>query len=328
MNLNDIFKGRIEIVNSELKRAVGDKVSPEEFYEPIDYHIFGGGKRVRPILCLLACEAVSGEYKKALPVAASLELIHAFTLAHDDIMDKDTMRRGKETMYAKWGEPLAINAGDGIFAKAYASILNLETPLQVAANAVKAISDSVIEVCEGQAMDLSFEKRDSISKEDYLDMANRKTAALIAASTKAGAIIGNGSEKEISALGVYGRKVGLAFQIWDDYIDFASEKTGKPLGSDIRRGKKTLIVCHSLEFATSDQRKRLKHILNAPVEETGPEMIAEAVEILNSTGSNDYAKEYAENLVEEAKAALNVLKDTDAKSALEQFADFVVSREV
>lgn len=327
MGLNRIFQERVDIVNKELKKVVGDKVEPAEFYEPIEYHIFGGGKRVRPILCLLACEAVSGEYNKALPMAASLELVHAFTLVHDDIMDKDTTRRGKPTIYSKWGEPLAINAGDGIFAKAYASILNLETPLEIAAKAVKALSASIIEVCEGQAMDISFEKKENISKAEYLDMAERKTASLIAAATHTGAIIGGGNDNEINALENYGRKVGLAFQIWDDYIDFASENTGKTYGSDIKKGKKTFIVCHSLEYANANQKKRLQHILKTPVDETGPEMIAEAVEILNTTGSIKYAKEYSEGLIDEAKVALNILEESDAKTALEEFADFVILRE-
>jgi geranylgeranyl diphosphate synthase type I len=321
------FQDKIGEIDTELRDVISGKKDPKEFYEPISYHILGGGKRIRPVLALLACEAISGDYKKALPAAASLELIHAFTLVHDDIMDRDTMRRGKPTVYSEWGEPLAINAGDGIFAKAYESLGRLKTEPEITVKALQELSDAILEVCEGQAIDISFEGREEVSTEEYLEMASKKTAALIESSTKIGAIIGKGTEEQVHALSKYGRDIGLAFQIWDDYIDFASEKTGKTHGSDIKKGKKTFIVCHCLEHAGSDKKTRLLEILNAPIEDTDKVMIAEAVEILNSTGSIGHAKEYAERLVNDAKDSLGALENSEAKNLLEGFADFVVSRE-
>jgi len=313
-----------KLVDREINRVISE-TTPKQLYEPIKYHISAGGKRIRPALCLISCEAVKGKIKDALPIAAALEMIHGFSLIQDDIEDRDEIRRGKPTVWKNWGDALAINAGDGLFTKAFESVANLKH--KNANDALKIFTKSVLEVCEGQALDISFEKLDGITERDYLEMTSKKTGALIDAACRLGALTGNGTKKEIDALGKYGRKIGIAFQIWDDYIDFASEKTGKTFGLDIKKGKKTFIVCHALAQAKENDKTRLTEILKTPAYETTDEMVKEAVEILNKTGSIDYADEVAQNLVKDAKAELKVLKNTNAKKILLDFAEFVVKRE-
>lgn len=324
MEIERILEGYAEKFESELKKFLGKK-EPKELYELMQYHVLASGKRVRPFLCTLSCEAVSGSYEKTIPAAIGLELVHSFTLAHDDIMDRDELRRGKPTLWKHYGEPLAINAGDGIFAKAYEALLKLKAEPKTKELVLKIFTDSIIEVCEGQALDVSFENKWDTRIEDYIGMSDKKTASLIGASAKIGAILGKGSKKEIKALFAYGRKLGLAFQIWDDYIDFSSLKTGKTFGLDIKRGKKTSVVCHALKNAQEWQRKKLIEILKDYVV-TDAE-VPDVVEILESTGSIEYAKNYARNLVESAKKELKVLKNSRAKETLLAFADFVVCRE-
>ena len=324
MKIEQILEKYGKLVDKEIKRVISEK-EPKQLYELINYHLAAGGKKVRPALCMISAEAVGGKAKDVLPIAAGLEMIHAFSLIHDDIEDRDELRRGKPTTWKVWGEALAINAGDGLYTKAFQSAANLKG--KHANEAMKIFSAAILEVCEGQALDISFEKREGVTEKDYLEMTSRKTGALIEASCKLGALIGGGSKKEISALGNYGRKIGIAFQIWDDYIDFASEKTGKTFGLDIKKGKKTFIVCHALTKVTGRERARLLEILKSPIYQTTDEMIKEAIEILNRTGSIDYANEFAQKLVSEAKAELKVLKKSAAKEILQEFADFVVRRE-
>lgn len=326
MNVPKKLEKYKQAVNSELKKLIPDK-KPEELYELMNYHIFSGGKRVRPALCLLSSEAVSGDFKKALPVAASLELVHAFSLVHDDVMDRDELRRGKPTLWKKFGEALAINAGDGIFTKTFESALNFEGS-ENKEKILKELVNSILEVCEGQALDVGFEKKEDISLEEYIEMATLKTASLIRSSAKLGAVCGGGSKEEIKALETYGEKIGLSFQIWDDYIDFSSEETGKTFGSDIKKGKKTSIVCHAFENAESGDKKRLKEILNTPPEKTSEELVKEAVKILEKSGSINYAKNHAFKLVKEAKKSISILPDSEAKNTLLEFADFLIERKV
>ncbi|HIJ97662.1 TPA: polyprenyl synthetase family protein [archaeon] len=324
MKIEEVLAKYAKIAEAEIRKETAQK-EPKELYDLIRYHMEAGGKRVRPVLCLVSCEAVGGKTKDALPIATAIELLHGFTLIHDDIEDRDEIRRGKPTVWKQFGEALAINAGDGLFTKAFQTSIrqkgeNVQEILEV-------FTGAVMEVCEGQALDISFEKRWDVDEKEYLEMSARKTGALIEASCKTGALAGNGSEKEIAALGKYGRKIGVAFQVWDDYIDFASDKTGKTFGLDIKKGKKTLIVCHALSRAKGEDRAKLLDILETPVDETSDEMVKEAVKILNKIGSIDYANQIALKLANEAKSELKVLKNSNAKKILLDFADYVVKRE-
>ncbi len=326
MEVKDILKKYSESIDSEIIATLST-IDPSTLCEASDHLIKAGGKKLRPVLVVLSSEAVGGRAQDALKTAASMELIHTFSLIHDDIMDKDEMRRGKPSVHMLWGEPMAILAGDTLFSKAFETVLETDTtnvdPKRVV-DALKTVVDSCIKICEGQALDISFEGQLEVKEEEYLTMIYKKTAALIAAATKAGAIIGGGNEEQVEALSEYGRLIGLAFQIQDDYLDVVSdeEDIGKPVGSDIVEGKMTLMVVHALANASNEDKERLISILEANDED----LVDDAISIFNKYGSIEYTRNIALDNVKTAKELLNVLEDSEAKKSLELVADFVLER--
>lgn len=287
-----------------------------------------GGKRIRPALVLTACEAVGGNPESIISAAASVELLHTFTLVHDDIMDEDLVRRGKPTVHALWGLNMGIVVGDALYAKAFESIVDVRKngiPEGRVLDALEAFNHANAEVHEGQIMDMGFEERDDVSEEEYLVMIEKKTGALIEGSLKIGAILGGGSDEQIQSLSKYGVDVGLAFQIKDDLLDLTAEeeKLGKPLGSDIIQGKKSLIIVHALANADELQKKLIKDCLGR---ECGKEEVGRVIKTLYETGSIHYAEEKLGRLVDEAKGALKVIPDGQAREVLEGLADFIIER--
>jgi len=327
MAVMDILKKYSESIDREIDESLS-KIDPKMLCEASDHLIKAGGKKIRPSLVVLSCEAVGGKSEQALKTAASMELIHTFSLIHDDIMDEDEMRRGKPSVHMIWGEPMAILAGDTLFSKAFETVLETDTeniPPKRVVDALKTVVDSCIKICEGQALDISFEGNLDVKEDEYLTMIYKKTAALIAAATKAGAILGGGTEEQIDALAEYGRLVGLAFQIQDDYLDVISdeEDIGKPVGSDIVEGKMTLMVVHALANATKEDKKRLISILQANDEC----LVDDAIGIFNKYGSIEYTRNIALDNVKTAKGLLDdVLEDSEAKESLKLVADFVLER--
>jgi len=326
MNVKDALKKYSESIDKEIENSLGT-IDPSELCEASDHLIKAGGKKLRPSLVVLSCEAVGGRTEDAMKTAAAIEFIHTFSLIHDDIMDKDEMRRGKPSVHVLWGEPMAILAGDTIFSKAFEAIAetNMENvPPQKVIYALKAVVDSCVKLCEGQALDIGFEGNLDVKEGEYLEMIYKKTAALIAAATKAGAIIGGGNEEQVEALSEYGRLIGLAFQIQDDYLDVVSdaEKIGKPVGSDIVEGKMTLMVVHALANASDDDKDRLISILKANNED----IVDDAISIFNKYGSIEYTRNIALENVKTAKELLNVLDESEAKESLKLVADFVLER--
>jgi len=314
-----------QLIDSELKKFLPEK-EPRVLYNSMREHIFAGGKRVRPVFCLLACEATGGDIKKALPVATAIELVQAFGLIHDDVMDRDEMRRGIPTMWKKHGNALAICIGDGIFAKGFEALAEYKgEDSQVI---LKLFTEGIMRLCEGQTRDLLFEKRPDTGLEEYYDISKQKTGAQIAYSLKIGAMIAGASKEVQDALHNAGLKFGVAYQLWDDYIDFASDNTGKTKGSDIKKGKRTSIVCHALQNLGGIDKNELLTILNASVEETTDEMIGRAVGILSKAGSIEFAKEQATKFIEEGKEKLAVLEDSQAKKEILKIFDFCVDRDV
>lgn len=326
LEVTNILKKYSESIDREIKSSLGT-VDPESLREASEHLVKAGGKKLRPALVVLSCEAVGGQTSSALKTGAAVELIHTFSLIHDDIMDKDDKRRGQPSVHMIWGEPMAILAGDTLFSKAFATILESKKDGVSSENilpALHTVVDSCIKICEGQAFDMGFEERLDVHESEYMNMIYKKTAALIAAATKAGAIIGDGTPEQIEALSEYGRLIGMAFQIQDDYLDVASseEDLGKPVGSDIVEGKMTLLVVHALNNATEDDRKTLLSILK---EESG-ERVPKALEILEKYGSIHYAWKVAQEDVKKAKELLDILGDSPAKDALLRIADFVLER--
>jgi geranylgeranyl diphosphate synthase, type II len=232
--------------------------SPANLYEPVSYTLALSGKRLRPLLVLMACDMFEGNLEEAIHPAIGLELFHNFTLLHDDIMDQAPLRRGRETVYKKWNPNIAILSGDTMFAMANREML--KTQNEAIALVGELFNNTAIEVCEGQQVDVDFEFRDDVTIPEYLEMIRLKTAVLLACSLKTGAIIAGASDNDQQLIYDAGINLGMAFQLKDDYLDtFGDEKTfGKTPGGDILAGKKTFLFLKLLEKAGPDREKLRK----------------------------------------------------------------------
>ena len=299
-------------------------ITPDNLAEASVYLTRAGGKMLRPALSLIVSEAVGGKRENTLKSAAAIELIHTFSLIHDDIMDQDDMRRGMPSVHKVWGDDVAILAGDTLFSKAFEIIIGTEgTSSDQNNRALATVADACVKICEGQASDMGFEDRFDVSEDEYMEMIFKKTGALIAAATKVGAIMGGASDDVIDAMYEYGRLIGLAFQIQDDYLDLASdeETLGKPIDSDIGKGKMTIIAIKGL---ASDDSGRLLEILK--VDGNSQDEIDEAIQILTNCGAIEYARNLAQESVRKAKEVLEILDDSSSKQTLVDIADFVLER--
>ncbi len=244
----------------KVNKALGSErfdMAPKELYEPMSYTLSLGGKRIRPVMLLMACELFGGEISKALRPAVGIEVFHNFTLLHDDIMDKSPIRRGRETVYKKWNTNIAILSGDAMYAKAYEYFLDLDE--NCLREVLKVFTRAAIDVCEGQQYDMNFESTEKVTIPDYLNMIGLKTAALTGASLRIGALIAGAPEKDAALLCDFGRNLGIAFQLKDDLLDaFGDEKKfGKKSGNDIATNKKTFLYLKAFEKAKGSTRDRL-----------------------------------------------------------------------
>jgi geranylgeranyl diphosphate synthase, type I len=326
MEVLEILKKYSTKVDKEIDKAL-DTVDPEKLHDASKHLINAGGKKMRPSLVLLSSEAVGGTPEAALKTAAAVEMIHTFSLIHDDIMDKDEMRRGRPSVHALWGEPMAILAGDTLFSLAFELVVQThqeDVPSTRVVEALKTVVDSCIKICEGQAFDMGFEGKFDLQESEYMNMIYKKTGALIAAATKSGAILGGGTDKQVEALSEYGRLIGMAFQIQDDYLDVVSDEKdlGKPVGSDIVEGKMTLMVVHALSQASDEDKQLLVSILK----DGGEEKVDEAIALFEKYGSINYTRDIALQNVQKAKEILEVVEDSPAKEYLLLLADFVLQR--
>ncbi len=234
---------------------------PEELYEPIRYFIGLGGKRLRPILCILSHYMFSEEYLESFEPSLGIELFHNFTLLHDDIMDEAPLRRGKATVHEKWNSHIAILSGDTMFVKAYQSIASV--PKEILPEVLSAFNRTGLEVCEGQQYDMNFESRNDVTVDEYLEMIRLKTAVLLGFSLELGGIIAKIDQERIDQLRSIGINAGLGFQLKDDLLDVFGdqEKVGKQVGGDIISNKKTFLLLKALELANPSQKKELNHWL-------------------------------------------------------------------
>ena len=231
---------------------------PVTLYEPVEYCLRQGGKRMRPLMTLMGCELFGGNPERALPAAVGLELFHNFTLMHDDIMDQAPMRRGQPTVYKKWNANAAILSGDVMFALAYQHVMKV--PDRHLRAVMEVFNQTVIEVCEGQQYDMDFETMNRVSESDYLNMIRLKTAVLPAACLKVGAILAGAPDSEVQQLYLFGESIGLAFQLMDDWLDvYGDEKVfGKKTGGDIVANKKTWLYIKAFELADAGQQQLLQ----------------------------------------------------------------------
>ena len=247
--------------------------NPKELYEPIAYTILQSGKRLRPMLCLLANDMFGGEEREALWPALALETFHNFTLIHDDIMDKAPMRRGMPTVYQKWNADIAILSGDAMLAKAFQYALQPKKGADLA----HLLGKVAIEICEGQQMDLNFETLGNVTIPEYLEMIRLKTAVLLATALQMGATVAGADEDDIRHLYDFGINLGMSFQLQDDILDLYSDVAtfGKKHGGDIAENKKTYLYLKALELASDKDRRRLEHLFTLRMDHDEEEKIEE-----------------------------------------------------
>ena len=296
-------------------------VHPRELYSAGRHLVDAGGKRLRPSMLLMAAEAVGGDPRAVVPAAVSIELVHNFTLIHDDIMDNAETRRGRPAVHIKWDEAGAILAGDTLYSKAFEILTAAEAPApQDMVASVAMLARTCAAICEGQWLDMEFEGRDRVTEDEYLEMIEKKTGVLYGAAAWMGARLVGAPEEQAEGLERFGRLVGMAFQIQDDVLDLTApaEVLGKPRGGDLAEGKKTLIMIHA---SAKGSKIEIFGKKNASSDE-----IEAALTTLEACGSIDYARKKAVSLVEEGKEALAVLEDSEAKTLLLELADYMISR--
>jgi geranylgeranyl diphosphate synthase type II len=284
----------------------------------------GGGKRIRPILVLLSCEAFGGKAEDAVNAAIAVEILHNFTLVHDDIMDNASTRRGRETVHKKWDVNSAILVGDELIGLSYRSLLESKT--DNIAGVVKAFTDSVIEVCEGQALDKEFELSAEVSLDDYIVMIKKKTAELLRTSAVMGAIIGNADDEGIKLISTYSENIGMAFQIQDDLLDvFADEgEFGKKIGGDILEKKKTYLYLKALEILNGKKRDDFLYLYNT--DNSADKKIREVIDIYNNICVVESARNEIKKLTEIANKSLSCAKSENSRKNLEQFSNMLLNR--
>ncbi len=325
---------RVKAFISKVKPMIDDFMmkllegEPQKLYDAAKHLPSKGGKRLRPALVMLVAKALGADERKALPAAASVELLHNFTLVHDDIMDRDEMRRGVPTVHVLYGEPMAILAGDLLYAKAYEALLKGPQPPDVMKRMTEILTWAAVTVAEGQALDMMFEERWDVTEDEYLKMIEKKTGALFGASAALGALAAERPEFE-EVMKEFGLILGKAFQIKDDVLSLVGDEkvTGKPKYNDLREGKKTILVIYALRNLPADESKKLKAVLgkrDATLEE-----LEEAAELIKKSGALEYAYKLAESFEKRAYEILDSLptKDEEALLTLKELVDFAVKRE-
>jgi len=301
---------------------------PKNLYEPIAYILSDGGKRMRPTLTLMAAEVFDANYEIALPAALAVEVFHNFSLVHDDIMDDAPLRRGKETVHEKWNLNTGILSGDAMLILAYQYFEQYEP--KVFRDLAKLFSKTAVEVCEGQQWDVDFENRDDVTIPEYLKMIEYKTAVLVAAAMKMGAIVAETSPRNCDLIYDFGLNLGLAFQLQDDYLDaFGDPKTfGKQVGGDIIENKKTYLYLKAFEFADKNQAEQLQHLFSIhPNDNT--EKINSVKAIFNDTGASHATQQAIHDYTFKAFETLQQLSiDNEKKDILKSFGENLMGRKV
>ncbi len=336
MNLTEYYDLLLPAIENEIQICVSETkgFGLDELYEMLSYHLGwegltanpkSQGKRIRPMLVLLATESAGGNWETALPAAAAVELVHNFSLIHDDIQDNSPLRRGRETVWKKWDIPQAINAGDTMFSLAHIALKRLvnQVPTKVALEAYKILPEACLTLTQGQFLDLSYENRLGLSTKDYWPMINGKTATLIAACTQLGSLIAGSDSTTVENYREFGEYVGLAFQVYDDILGIwgDTEITGKSADSDLVTGKKSLPILYALEKIPSfSKRWHEGPILSEEV----PAIAAQ----LDSGGVLGYAKGIADQLTKKAISKLENSSSKDgARDSLQDMAEKLIKRQ-
>jgi len=325
MKINDyvsLYETERKKINTILSSALKHR-NPSSLYEPGSYILNSGGKRIRPLLVLLSAKAVGGKFTAAYNAAAAVEMLHNFTLVHDDIMDNADKRRGRLTLHKKYDNSTAILVGDSLLSIAYEYLLKdcNGNSKQV----ISAFTNGLIEVCEGQSLDTDFEDRKNVSLAEYLLMIKKKTAAMAEMCCKIGALLGGGTNEQVKALGNFGLNIGIAFQIQDDLLDISADekKFGKTIGGDLVEGKKTFLFLEALEKSTGEDRRKLLKV----IERKGirRNQINSYKMIYENLGVLDDARNEIKSYTRKAMKSINVLNEKN-KQIFKWLADSLIHR--
>jgi geranylgeranyl diphosphate synthase, type II len=301
---------------------------PQNLYEPIAYILRLGGKRLRPVLTLMAAEIFGCDYKKAMNAALSIEVFHNFSLVHDDIMDDAPLRRGKETVHEKWNINTGILSGDAMLIMAYQLFENYDA--EIFQDLAKLFSKTALEVCEGQQYDVDFETRNDVTIPEYLKMIEYKTAVLVGAAMQMGAIVANASEKDQNHIYEFGKNLGIAFQLQDDYLDaFGDPKTfGKQVGGDIIENKKTYLYLKAMEFSVEEDRLQLNDLYTSESCDNDAK-VNMVKRIFKTSGASKVTEQEIKNYTNNAFLILESLNiSEDKKQLLKAFGNQLMNRNV
>ena len=326
MNKTKQIEQNAKIVNKYLNSKL--KGNPKKLYDAAGHLIVNGGKRLRPYMVIRSCQILKGKVSNAMPAASAVEMVHNFTLVHDDIMDNDEIRHGVPTVHKKFGMPIAILAGDVLFSKAFQVITDSKLSSSATIQLVSRLAKACVDVCEGQLLDVKMaEERKIPSQAEYITMVGKKTAALFDVSCAMGAICATNKEKDISNLSSFGRNLGIAFQITDDLIGVMGDSkiTKKPVGNDLREGKKSLPILMAIKLAKGNEKKIiLKAFGNSKISRND---LNKAVDIIRSLGIEENVRKQALKYAERAEKSLESYSGS-AKTELISLLDFVVKRSV
>lgn len=312
-------------IESHLKVRFNIK-KPENLYRPIDYILGLGGKRIRPILTLMACQAFNGKTENALDAALAIEMFHNFSLVHDDIMDAAPLRRGRKTVHEEWDVNTGILSGDAMLIKAYEFFEGYDA--MIFKKLAALFTKTAMRVCEGQQYDVDFETRNDVTIQEYLVMIEYKTAVLVAAAMKMGAIVAGADENGAAAMYGFGRNLGIAFQLQDDYLDaFGDPKTfGKQIGGDIMENKKTILFLKAMELAAMEQRHTLALLYKEKPKDIGGK-VEKVKSIFLESGSVEYTKSAIGEYTQKAFGALDKIPVAQSqKLPLREFGKALMDR--
>ena len=301
---------------------------PKNLYQPIEYILKLGGKRLRPTLTLLSTEIFGSNFKNSLNAALAIELFHNFSLIHDDIMDDAPLRRGSQTVHEKWDLNTGILSGDAMLILAYELFENYEP--NIFQELAKLFSKTALEVCEGQQYDIDFETRDDVTLKEYLKMIEYKTAVLIGSAMKMGAIVAGASSEDQDKIYEFGKNLGIAFQIQDDYLDaFGDPETfGKQIGGDIIENKKTFLYLRAMAFCDADEMMQLEHLYSIYPEDI-EDKVSTVKQVFMSTGSAEATKMEIEIYTIKAFSVLSTINiSEDKKTLLKEFGEDLMNRNV
>lgn len=326
----DALSSCTPLVRESIERFLPPASLP--LYQMTRYHLGvdggGAGKALRPALCLLTCLGLGGTAEAALPAATALEYVHNFSLVHDDIQDGDQQRRGRPTVWARWGVAQGINVGDALFALSFRTLAAAPLPGRRIAAAVQTLAARALEMIEGQHLDLAFEERSAVSLDDYCAMAAAKTGALLACAFELGALCAGAADDIVARLSTAGRNLGLAFQVTDDCLGLWGDRrrTGKAVGADVLRRKKTFPVVWALAAADAPTRIELASIYERRSLTEGD--LLQVARVLADLGARDAASAFARTRLAEASAALDQVPfSPGVRSAIEQVLQYVASRD-